>query len=56
MLLNIKCVLVFSTAFHILRRNERDTIKNMFIGLHVSTPYSRRILMKIILSGHILEK
>jgi hypothetical protein len=39
-------VLIFSTTFLILRRNEWDIIK-MYIGLHIKYPYSSQILMKL---------
>jgi hypothetical protein len=59
-LLDIKCVLSFSTTFSetflILRRNEGDMIKNVYWSLCKSTHYSCPILMKVEFSGQIFEK
>jgi len=57
---NTKCVFrlylqLLSGAFLILRRNERDMIKKMYIGLHVKYRYSCPILMTLDFSRQIFE-
>ena len=60
-LFSIKCVFwfplqVLSETFLILRRNERDMIKNVYMGCIENTSCSDPILMKLEFSRRICEK